>query len=307
MVNYSLRPLISFDWAIKRLLRQKANFGILEGFLTELLEQEITVKSIPESETNKQNEDDKTSRVDILCENSKGELMLIELQYYAELDFLHRMLFGASKLITDYLKEGEPYGNVKKVYSINIVYFDLGQGDDYVYYGKTDFTGIHQKDNLQLSTTQKTKWQKEFPKQLYPEYYIIKVNNFDNVAKDTLDEWIYYFKNNALPEKYRGKGLDKVEAQLKIDAMNTQERKEYEEHVKNLAVSQSMLETAKWEGIMEGKLQGKLEGKLEGMSEANRNFTVSLINSTDFSDEKIASLVGVDAGWVKETRKQITK
>jgi predicted transposase/invertase (TIGR01784 family) len=307
MVNYSLRPLISFDWAIKRLLRQKANFGILEGFLTELLEQEITVKSIPESETNKQNEDDKTSRVDILCENSKGELMLIELQYYAELDFLHRMLFGASKLITDYLKEGEPYGNVKKVYSINIVYFDLGQGDDYVYYGKTDFTGIHQKDNLQLSTTQKTKWQKEFPKQLYPEYYIIKVNNFDNVAKDTLDEWIYYFKNNALPEKYKGKGLDKVEAQLKIDAMNTQERKEYEEHVKNLAVSQSMLETAKWEGIMEGKLQGKLEGKLEGMSEANRNFTVSLINSTDFSDEKIASLVGVDAGWVKEIRKQITK
>jgi hypothetical protein len=82
------RPLISFDWAIKRLLRQKANFGILEGFLTELLQQEINVKSIPESETNKQREDDKTSRVDILCENSNEELMLIELQYYAELDFL---------------------------------------------------------------------------------------------------------------------------------------------------------------------------------------------------------------------------
>ena len=25
---------IRFDWAIKRLLRQKANFGVLEGFLT---------------------------------------------------------------------------------------------------------------------------------------------------------------------------------------------------------------------------------------------------------------------------------
>jgi predicted transposase/invertase (TIGR01784 family) len=182
------RPLISFDWAIKRLLRQKANFGILEGFLTELLKQEIIVKSIPESETNKQTEDDKTSRVDILCENIKGELILIELQYYAELDFLHRMLFGVSKLITDYLKEGEPYGNVKKVYSINIVYFDLGHGDDYVYYGKTDFTGIHQQDTLQLSAAQKTKWQKESPNQVYPEYYIIKVNNFDNVAKDSLDE-----------------------------------------------------------------------------------------------------------------------
>jgi hypothetical protein len=117
--------------------------------------------------------------------------------------------------------------------------------------------GFTNQDTLQLSAAQKTKWQKESPNQLYPEYYIIKVNNFDNVAKDTLDEWIYYFKNNALPEKYKGKGLDKVEAQLKIDAMNTQERKEYEEHVKNLAISQSMLETAKWEGKLEGKLEGK--------------------------------------------------
>ena len=31
------RQLISFDWALKRLLRSKANFEILEGFLTELL------------------------------------------------------------------------------------------------------------------------------------------------------------------------------------------------------------------------------------------------------------------------------
>jgi hypothetical protein len=65
------------------------------------------------------------------------------------------MLFGASKLITNYLKEGEAYGNVKKIYSINIVYFDLGQGNDYIYYGKTDFMGIHQQDTLQLSKAQK--------------------------------------------------------------------------------------------------------------------------------------------------------
>ena len=34
-----LKPLVSFDWAVKRLLRNKANFGILEGFLSELLRQ----------------------------------------------------------------------------------------------------------------------------------------------------------------------------------------------------------------------------------------------------------------------------
>ena len=49
----SQRPLISFDWAIKRLLRQKANYGILEGFLSELLRRDVVIVNLPESETNK--------------------------------------------------------------------------------------------------------------------------------------------------------------------------------------------------------------------------------------------------------------
>jgi hypothetical protein len=139
--------------------------------------------------------------------------------------------------------------------------------------------------------------------QIFPEYYIIKVNNFDNIAKDTLDEWIYYFKNNALPDRYSAKGLDKVEAQLKIDAMTKDEKTAYDDYMKNLGISQGMLETAKWEG----KWEGKLEGKLEAQTEANRNFTISLITNTDFDDVKIAILVGVDAAWVAEIRKEISK
>ncbi len=256
------RPLISFDWAIKRLLRQKANFGILEGFLTELLRQEVRIVTIPESESNRDSEEDKTNKVDILCENDKGELLLIELQYYSEWDYLHRMLFGVSKLITDYLKVGEPYGSVKKVYSINIVYFELGVGTDYVYHGKTEFHGLHHHDVLQLSAGQLVKIQKDALHQIYPEYYIIKVNTFDNVARDTLDEWIYYFKNNALPDRFKAKGLEKVEAQLKVDAMTAQEKTNYEAHLKNLAISNSMLETAKLEGRAEGKAEGAFLEKI---------------------------------------------
>ncbi|NJO15708.1 MAG: hypothetical protein HC877_08160 [Thioploca sp.] len=46
------RPLVSFDWAIKYLLRDKANFDILEGFLTALLRQNLTILSLLESESN---------------------------------------------------------------------------------------------------------------------------------------------------------------------------------------------------------------------------------------------------------------
>ena len=44
--------LVRFDWAIKRLLRQKANFGVLEGFLTVFLGEKITIVELLESEGN---------------------------------------------------------------------------------------------------------------------------------------------------------------------------------------------------------------------------------------------------------------
>lgn len=152
----SSRPLISFDWAIKRLLRQKANYDVLEGFLSELLHREMKIINIPESEANAAEEYSKINKVDILCESSDKELILIELQYNSELDYMHRMLYGSSKLIVDYLEKGDPYDKVRKIYSINIVYFDLGQGDDYIYKGTTEFKGIHTRDILQINAGQKS-------------------------------------------------------------------------------------------------------------------------------------------------------
>lgn len=98
---------------MKKLLRHKANFDILEGFLSELLEEEITIKQILDSESNKETEDDKFNRVDILVENSKNELVIIEVQNSKEHDYFHRMLFGTSKAITEHIREGRPYADVK--------------------------------------------------------------------------------------------------------------------------------------------------------------------------------------------------
>ena len=43
---------IRFDWAMKRLLRNKANFAVLEGFLTTLLNEKIVIQTLLESESN---------------------------------------------------------------------------------------------------------------------------------------------------------------------------------------------------------------------------------------------------------------
>lgn len=146
MANY-----IRFDWAMKRMLRNKANFGVLEGLLTTLLREKITIRHMLESESNQEEEYDKYNRVDMLAENSKGDLILVEVQNNNEFAYFQRMLFGTSKLITEYISRGEGYDKIRKVYSVNIVYFSLGHGTDYVYHGTTEFRGIHDNDILQLS------------------------------------------------------------------------------------------------------------------------------------------------------------
>ena len=146
-----MKNLIRFDWAVKRLLRNKANFSILEGFLSELLGEDIKIDHILESEGNRQTSNDKTNRVDLLVQNARGELIIIEVQNNYKQDYLLRMLYGTSKIITDNMVKGSEYGNVKKVISVNIVYFDLGKGKDYVYHGTTNYLGIHENDVLKLS------------------------------------------------------------------------------------------------------------------------------------------------------------
>ena len=252
------RNMISFDWALKRLLRNKANFEVLEGFLSELLRRKIIVKSIGESESNKAGGNEKGTRVDMLAEADGRELVIVEVQYYGEAEYFHRMLYGVSKVITDHLMEGEKYANVRKVYSISIVYFDLGEGDDYIYHGFTDFKGLHTQTALQLNPSQRTLYDKNFPGELYPEYYIIKLGKFNDVAKNTLDEWVYYLKNYKIEDGFTAQGLDKAREILAYDNLSEQEKARYRHDMDMRLLSDSEITTAH----LEGKLKGELEKAL---------------------------------------------
>lgn len=199
---------IKFDWAIKRMLRNKANFAILEGFLSELLKFDVHIQEIIESESNKQHEYDKSNRVDMLVRDDRGDLMLIEVQNSAEYDYFRRMLYGQAKRISERLSEGQAYGELTRIYSINIVYFPLGVGNDYIYVSDGGFKGMHLKDELQLTPAQQRAYRVEKVREILTQYYLIKVNEFDDVARDTLDEWVYFLKNNRIEDSFHAKGLE---------------------------------------------------------------------------------------------------
>lgn len=268
---------IRFDWAIKRLLRNKANYVVLEGFLSSLIGRKFKIHRFLESEGNQEDEFDKYNRVDILAESEEGELCIIEVQNNREITYFHRMLYGVSKAITEYIGSGKPYDEVRKVYSINIVYFELGQGKDYVYHGQTVFRGIHEPhDTLKLSVKQNEKFfgngEKDIMRRkeagaLFPEYYVLRVNDFDSVAKTPLDEWMEFLKTGKISDDAKAAGLPEARERLRIDSLSDTDKRTYLRHMEAIRHMRSLFDTSHYEGYYDGRADGLAEGRAEGIAE----------------------------------------
>ena len=308
--------LIRFDWAIKKLLRDKANFDILEGFLTVVLQEQIIVQEILESESNQEAYSDKFNKVDILVKNSKDEFVIIEIQNSKEYDYFQRMLYGTSKVITEHIKTGDAYSNVKKVYSITVAYFDLGQGDDYVYHGTTEFIGIHSKNVLELADKQKALFEKKKVNEIFPEYWIIKADKFNDAhVSDKLDEWIYFLKNSEIPEGFTAPGLKEAKEKLTHLQMNEQERKEYAFYEKRLMDIASQRFTEKvdleeekhkshQEGIEKGIQKGMEEGMEKGIEKGIEKVVTTGIEG-GFDNSTISKMTGLPESKIQEIRDRL--
>ena len=258
---------IRFDWAAKRMLRDKANFSVLEGLISVLLNQDVKIQEILESEGNQEEENSKFNRVDIMAKNHKGELIIIEIQLSRQVHYLERILFGVGKALSDHLSKGDPYGKVKKVYSISILYFDIGKGDDYIYHGQTVFRGVHTGDIFQLSERDRDFLKMKSPEEVFPEYYLLRVNEFDKVATTPLEEWLDYLKNGRVRPDTTTPGLKEAKEKLNFLRMNSDERRAYEHYLDNLRIEEDCLESAKLEGLAEGRMEGRAEGRAEGHAE----------------------------------------
>ncbi len=262
---------VRFDWAIKRLLRQKANFDVLEGFLTVFLGEKVTILEILESESNQLSAEDKFNRVDIKARNSKDEIIIIEIQNTRELYNLERILYGVAKAITEHISLGETYYKVKKIYSISVLYFDIGKGNDYLYYGQNHFVGVHTGDHLQVNVKERDAIVSPMPAEIFPEYVLIRVNEFDKVAVTPLEEWMKYLKDGTIRPDTTAPGLSEAREKLKYFSMPPKERMAYDEHLSAVMIQNDVLDSAKLEGKIEGRAEGRAEGRDEERFSIARN------------------------------------
>ena len=282
---------IRFDWAIKRLLRQKANFGVLEGFLTVFLNEPIKIVDILESEGNQQQANDKFNRVDIKAKNHKGEIIIVEIQNTSELYYLERVLYGVAKAITEHINLGNTYKEVKKVYSISILYFDLGKGSDYIYVGQNSFVGLHTQDHLIISTKEKDTIVRKSPSEIFPTYILVRVNEFNKVAKSPLEEWVEYLKNGVISPETQAPGLQEAREKLKYYSMSDAERYAYDEHINAIMIQNDVLGNA--------RLEGMEEGRAEGHAEEKNNIAHKML-ANGLSIEQIALITGLTEKEIKE-------
>lgn len=256
---------IRFDWAMKRLLRDKSNYVVLEGFLSTLLEEDLRISRFLESESNQTDETDKFNRADILVEDSKGRLLIIKIQNYRELYYYHQMLYGASDILSRYTDEEIDYNKICKIYSINIVYFSMIKSKDYAYHGEIIFRGLHDSDNfLKLSARQQEIFTGKDAKDIFPEYYVLRVNDFDKVAKTPLDEWIKFLKTGEIDKEATAKGLPEARERLRIDTLPDAEKRAYYRDMEALRYQRSVIKTGWDEGHTEGFKEGRAEGRAEG-------------------------------------------
>lgn len=289
---------IRFDWAIKRLLRQKANFDVLEGFLTVFIGEEVKIVEILESEGNQQTQDDKFNRVDIKARNSKGEIILVEVQNTSELYYLERILYGVAKAITEHIHLGDTYKEVKKVYSISILYFDIGKGADYLYVGQNKFIGVHTNDQLVITAKEKGALVQKSPAEIFPEYILVRVNEFDKVAVTPLEEWVAYLKSGVIKENTTAPGLQEARKKLQYYSMTDAERYAYDEHLNAVMIQNDVLGNAREEGLAEGRAEGLTQGRAEGLAEgraegraeAKKDIVKSML-SNGLSVEQAANIV----------------
>ena len=228
---------IRFDWAVKRMLRDKANFDVLEGLITVLLGEKITIVELLESEGNQEAEDDKFNRVDIKAKDSNG-IIIIELIIAKDLFTIEKILYGTAKTITAHIPNYK-YNSDSKVFSIIISYYNLNGGNWYFQQGYRNSIN----------------------------YRFLMVPRFTGIATTPIEEWLDYLKNGRIKDDTTTPGLAEAREKLQYMQMSRADQLAYERHLDALAVQSDAFDAARIEGHAEGRAVGIEEGRAAGIEE----------------------------------------
>ena len=266
--------------------------------MSELLYTDISILAVLESESNQEERGYKFNRIDLKVKDADGKLYLIEVHYSSNFAYVQRFLQAGSEEINKRLPQGEDYSAISKVISVNILHFNLG-GDDYIYHGTKNFIGLHSHEELRLSAEKKRLHSSQHASGLYPESYLIELPKFNDIVRNTLDEWIYFLKNQEIKANFSAKGLSAAKETLNVLRLSESEWRAYDYYHMQLHDEASMYEST----YVVSRAEGRAEGRVEGIDEGKRQTIVPAYQG-GIAIEAIASFTGLSIDMVKQVLRE---
>lgn len=252
------KPLVSFDYAIKYLLKDKGDYGIVEGFISALLKtigyKDIKIIALLESESNREDGKSKRSLADLIVEDEEKRKYIIEIERNVKDSFIHKSCFNTSRLIVDSLAQREDYTQIIKVFHISLLYFPVGNGA--VYHGKTIIHEVESNEKLSVHLRNQETGQVFDATEILPEYLFISVPLFNDRLEKEIDEWLHVMKYDEVPPNYHSPYMAQVAEKLNILKMSPKDRASYSYYQKKLYNDRDELKAAEARGEARGIEEG---------------------------------------------------
>jgi predicted transposase/invertase (TIGR01784 family) len=262
------KPLISFDYAIKYLLKDKGDYEIVEGFISALLKcsgyGNVKIIGLLDTESNKEDKKSKRSLADLIVEDEEHQKYIIEIERQVKESFIHKACFNTSRLIVDHLGERMDYMKIAKVFHISLLYFPVGKGA--IHHGQTIIREIETKERLTVHVKDPETGEIICDAtNILPEYFFISVPMFNDRLEKEIDDWLYVMKYDHIPETFHSPYMQRVADKLSILKMTPAERDSYSYYLKQIYSDRDELQAAEVRGVEKGREEErkKSEEKLE--------------------------------------------
>jgi predicted transposase/invertase (TIGR01784 family) len=299
------KPLISFDYAIKYLLKDKGDYEIVEGFISALLKSygygDVKIISLLDTESNKENKKGKRSLADLVVEDAEHNKYIVEIERQYKDSFIHKACFNTSRLIVDHLGEQMDYMKIVKVFHISLLYFPVGKGA--IHHGQTIIRELETKEKLTVHITDpETREIICDATDILPEYFFISVPLFNDRLEKEMDDWLYVLKYDNIPATYHSPYMQRVADKLSILKMTPDERNSYYVYMKQMYSDRDELQAAETRGEIKGRAEEreKREAEKKKHEEEKKNMARRLLAKgmsiadvsevTGFSEDEIKSL-----------------
>ena len=263
------------DFGFKKLFGTELNKDLLISFLNALFNDEKRIIQDVQYLNAEQLGDgygDRRAVFDVYCITEDGSRFIVEMQKAEQEYFKDRSIYYATAPIREQAPKGKWDYHLEGVYTIGVLNFVFPNNeypaDSYIHEVKLkDTDDNHGGPPTMLSTSQAP----FYDKLTFVYLEMPKFNKREDELVTMFDKWMFALRNLSRllerPAALQERVFKRLFDQAEIAQFTPEERREYQESVKDYWDYYSTMKTAHKKGKAEGRAEGLAEGEAKGRAE----------------------------------------